>query len=317
MITTFIRKLPAPVEFCLVVFVCFWWAIYASIVAIANHSRSTPSQAQQPFTGIGVALGAKGNKVIIKQVAPNTPASQAGLSYGLVIQRIDGTTTDGKPLKECVDMVRGPAGTKVRLELVDMSNIRTNTVELTREAIQGTALKGQVTDTSALKITIIELLGLAVTFWIARARGWPLATWGFQPSWGLTGAGVLLCLITGLVLSAVAALSNVISSGAVHGHLIHHLSLPALVLFVAVNSFCEEAIEVGYFVQTLQRYGMWGAVLASALFRAFLHAYQDITALVIIFPLGLIFGFVYWKWRRLWPLYIAHVLFDLYAMHAR
>jgi membrane protease YdiL (CAAX protease family) len=57
--------------------------------------------------------------------------------------------------------------------------------------------------------------------------------------------------------------------------------------------------------------------LASAFFRAFLHAYQGIDAVVLIFPLGLIFGFVYWKWRRLWPLFIAHVLFDLDAFFPR
>jgi membrane protease YdiL (CAAX protease family) len=312
-----IRKLPAPVEFCLVLFVCFWWAIYASIVAISNHSKSTTSLVQQPFTGIGVELGAKDDKVIIMQVVANTPASKAGLSYGLVIQKIDGATTDGKSLKDCGDMVRGPAGSNVKLELVDMTDNKTNTVELTRETIQGAIPKIPVTDRSTLRVAIFELFGLAVTFWIARTRGWPLGAWGFRPSWKLTGAGVLLCLITVLVLSAIVALSNIISPGAVHGHLASHMTLPVLVLFVAVNPFFEEAMEVGYFVQSLQRYGMWGTVLASAFFRAFLHAYQDITALVIIFPLGLIFGFVYWKWRRLWPLYIAHVLFDLYAMYPR
>src|SRR5882724_2986633 len=128
MISTIIRKLPAPVEFCLVVFVCFWWAIYASIVAIANHSWSTTSRAQAVFTGIGVELDAKDQKVIIRQVVPNAPAAKAGLSGGLVIQRIDGTTTDGKSLKDCGDMMRGPAGSKVALELVDMTSNKTNTV---------------------------------------------------------------------------------------------------------------------------------------------------------------------------------------------
>src|ERR1019366_5204954 len=112
MITTIIRKLPAPAEFCLVLIVCFWWAIYASIVTIANRSSSTPSQVQQPFTGIGIELDTKDDKVIIMQVVPDAPAAKAGLSSGLVIQKIDGVTTDGKPLKDCGDMVRGPAGSR-------------------------------------------------------------------------------------------------------------------------------------------------------------------------------------------------------------
>jgi membrane protease YdiL (CAAX protease family) len=72
-------------------------------------------------------------------------------------------------------------------------------------------------------------------------------------------------------------------------------------------------LESGYFIQSLQRYGVWSAVLASACFRAFLHACHGITALIIIFPFELVFGFIYWRWRRLWPLFVAHVLFDLAA----
>jgi hypothetical protein len=36
-----------------------------------------------------------------------------------------------------------------------------------------------------------------------------------------------------------------------------------------------------------------------------------------ILPIGLLFGFVYWKWRRLWPLFIAHALFDVFAFIPR
>ena len=30
---------------------------------------------------------------------------------------------------------------------------------------------------------------------------------------------------------------------------------------------------------------------------------------------GLIFGFAYWRWRQLWPLFIAHAIMDFYALH--
>jgi membrane protease YdiL (CAAX protease family) len=121
-------------------------------------------------------------------------------------------------------------------------------------------------------------------------------------------------LVTVLVLAAIIPLANVISPGVVHHrHSVSQLSLFVLVTFAVINPVFEEIIEAGYFVQSLQRFGMWSAVLASAFFRAFLHAYQGIDAVVLIIPLGLIFGFAYWKWRRLWPLFIAHVLFDFTA----
>jgi uncharacterized protein len=93
-----------------------------------------------------------------------------------------------------------------------------------------------------------------------------------------------------------------------------HLSLPLLVLVVVINPVFEETMEVGFFVQALQRYGMWIAVLASALLRASLHIYLGFPAVVQNLLGGLVFGFIYWKWRRLWPLFVAHGLFDLYIL---
>jgi C-terminal processing protease CtpA/Prc len=93
------------------------------------------NHAQERVTGVGVALGVEADTIKIMKVLPNTPASKAGLAPGLVVRKIDGTATDGKLLKECVDMLRGGVGTKVKLELVDTANSKTNTVELTRERI--------------------------------------------------------------------------------------------------------------------------------------------------------------------------------------
>src|SRR5262245_44473102 len=49
-----------------------------------------------------------------------------------------------------------------------------------------------LTDGSVLWLVILELAGLAILFRVGRIRGWSFASWGFQPSWLGTGAGVLL-----------------------------------------------------------------------------------------------------------------------------
>lgn len=88
--------------------------------------------------GVGVALDfdSKTRAVMITKVLPNSPASEAGLSAGLMIRRIDDASAAGKGLTECIGLIRGAAGTKVRLELVDPKQNTTNTVELTRRKIQ-------------------------------------------------------------------------------------------------------------------------------------------------------------------------------------
>jgi len=170
------------------------------------------------------------------------------------------------------------------------------------------------TNASLMLVILLELMSLALMFWVARVRSWPLGTWGLKPSWKLTGAGVLLCLAALLLGVAVSALSTLIAPGALHRRTEPHASLFLILLTVAINPVYEESLETGYFVQALGRFGMWTAVVASAAFRAFLHAYQGINALALIFPLGLLFALAYWKWRHLWSLFVAHALLDLYAL---
>jgi membrane protease YdiL (CAAX protease family) len=55
---------------------------------------------------------------------------------------------------------------------------------------------------------------------------------------------------------------------------------------------------------------MWLAVLASAFFRAGLHAFFGLTGVFIVLCVGVAFGLAYWRWRTLWPLLLAHSLMD-------
>jgi C-terminal processing protease CtpA/Prc len=109
-------------------------SIIAILVIVAAffffHHRRPPS-----ITGIGVAVTVRDHSLEIMDVRPNTPAAKAGLVRGLIIQQIGDTTTDGKPLKECVDMMRGAVGSKIQLKLIDPAKSTTNIVEFTREAI--------------------------------------------------------------------------------------------------------------------------------------------------------------------------------------
>jgi CubicO group peptidase (beta-lactamase class C family) len=87
--------------------------------------------------GIGVALeldkSARGLR--IAKVLPESPAAEANLSEGLLIVRIDDVLIAGKPLASCLDLLRGPAGTQVRLELADSDFQIKKVVQLTRQKI--------------------------------------------------------------------------------------------------------------------------------------------------------------------------------------
>lgn len=86
------------------------------------------------LVGIGAELKKfpSNNTLRIMKVLPNSPAAQAGLPEGQLIQKIDDIPTASKTLVECVNLSRGKPGTTVRLELVTSNGFTTNTMEITR-----------------------------------------------------------------------------------------------------------------------------------------------------------------------------------------
>ena len=90
---------------------------------------------QEGLSGVGLQIIDEGQKITIISVVPDSPAARAGIVPGLVILKVDDKTTDGKDQEECAQMIRGPVGSKVRLELFDPTNSKTTTFELTKEII--------------------------------------------------------------------------------------------------------------------------------------------------------------------------------------
>ena len=52
-------------------------------------------------------------------------------------------------------------------------------------------------------------------------------------------------------------------------------------------------------------------ITASTLLRFLYHLYQGPLASISILPLGLLFGAVFWRWRSVWPLIVAHTIANL------
>ncbi len=166
----------------------------------------------------------------------------------------------------------------------------------------------------AVVSVVLELVTLGIVLWIGRIRGWSLATFGLRFSWKGTGAGVLLFLAFFVIQQLNALLTRLVFHGTVDFHRVSNMTIPCIILLSIVNPLAEEAIESGYIFHALQRYGMWITVLAAAVFRGYLHATMGVSGFVTMFAMGLLYGFVYWRWRLLWPLMFAHALQMLYAL---
>lgn len=91
--------------------------------------------------------------------------------------------------------------------------------------------------------------------------------------------------------------------------------IPVLVLAAFANGWAEEIIVVGYLLTRLDqlRVNPAIAILISAVLRGAYHLYQGFGAGLGNLAMGLIFGLVWWRTRRLWPLILAHGLIDTVA----
>jgi membrane protease YdiL (CAAX protease family) len=92
------------------------------------------------------------------------------------------------------------------------------------------------------------------------------------------------------------------------------MSLPIIIMVSIVNGTFEELMEVGYVFKATEKYGMWAAVIISVLIRTALHIPFGVVAMGSVAVIGGIFALVYLKWRQLWPLIVAHILADLFAL---
>lgn len=149
-----------------------------------------------------------------------------------------------------------------------------------------------------------------------RARlgiGWDLA----QPARDLVRGLGLAALIglPGLGLYAVARALDLNTTVAAANLAETWWTVPVLVLAAAQNAVLEEVVMVGYLFTRWAQAG-WSTtriVVVSALVRGSYHLYQGFGGFVGNVVMGVVFGWLYTRTRRVVPLVIAHTVLDVVA----
>jgi membrane protease YdiL (CAAX protease family) len=84
-----------------------------------------------------------------------------------------------------------------------------------------------------------------------------------------------------------------------------------LALVCLVNPFFEEVFVSGYVIAALDpRRTAWTGINVSVAIRLLYHLYQGPVGVLSVVPIGLVFAWWYARTGRLWPLVMAHALFD-------
>jgi hypothetical protein len=101
---------------------------------VANASKT---QRDPSFVPVGAFIDRdlKTRNVEITKVTPSSPAADAGIRAGFILTKIDDAPLGELRLKEVAELLYGPVGSKVALEVVDLKTLETNRVEIIRKVI--------------------------------------------------------------------------------------------------------------------------------------------------------------------------------------
>ena len=166
------------------------------------------------------------------------------------------------------------------------------------------------------QLILYELVGAAVLGVLLHYRGWTLRSLGLTFHWTDVPIGLGLAAIVWLIyftcwtglthyapqLGLTVGQRPILQSG---------LSLSSAVAVIIVNPLYEEVFVTGYIVTALRGVRDTNfAVTVSTAVRLVYHLYQGVVGVALIIPLGLIFATWFAAKRRLWPLIVAHAVFD-------
>jgi CAAX protease family protein len=157
-------------------------------------------------------------------------------------------------------------------------------------------------------IAAIEIVAGIAGALILRARRWSAADLGIGISMPSTIAGAALFVAANVTIAGSYALFRAITGTdpAAATTPVASVSWPALLLFLLVDPIFEETFEVAYNMRATAKDGVVFGVTLTTLLRVVRYGFQGPVVIFTILPLGIVFGLVYWKWRRVWPLVVAH-----------
>ncbi|MEO8379072.1 MAG: CPBP family intramembrane glutamic endopeptidase [Acidobacteriota bacterium] len=171
-------------------------------------------------------------------------------------------------------------------------------------------------ESRALFILGIEIVCGTLAGLLLRARGWTPAKLGLRVSMPQTIAGMLLLIGTNLFIAGFYELVQVATGTDPGGATtpVTHMTWPVLIALTLINPLYDELFVVAYNIQASQNSGAAFAITLSAAIRFLCHLDQGPIAAVTILPLGIIFALVYWRWRLVWPLVVAHGVMDFLGL---
>jgi len=173
------------------------------------------------------------------------------------------------------------------------------------------------TNQGEFSVVIYETIALLIILYILKIRNWSLSDFNLEFTFKMIWIGILLIFIRNIIGSIgykLFELVNIVDkSTTTHVQYRLESNWVSISLIIIINSIYEEFILIGYFFKRLEKYHPAIVIGLSLIIRLSYHTYQGWMSLFVIIPTGLVFGYYYYKYKKLWPLIIAHGFWNLIA----
>lgn len=156
-------------------------------------------------------------------------------------------------------------------------------------------------------LVILEIIILLFISVFLEFRKWKLKDFNLHFTWTLPLIAVVLVasrLSIGGILRLVFEWSGCDLGQPIDLRL--EASLMSCFLVIIVNSIYEEVLLLGYLFKRLEKFHPLIVILISMMIRESYHLYQGWYRLPMGISLGLVYGWYYYKYKKLWPPIMAH-----------
>jgi membrane protease YdiL (CAAX protease family) len=172
---------------------------------------------------------------------------------------------------------------------------------------------------AGLQFMVVYELGMLFVLGVLLAvRGWEPKELGLGPNRSDPWIAIVLGVVAYAAFFAVWMTLGQSVPGAAEipeGTIQHDLRVPTVLIVSVVNGLFEEIFVCGYVISALRKTrSISFAINVSIAIRLSYHLYQGPAGVVSIIPIGLVFAHWFARTGRLWPIAIAHCLFDIFGL---
>ena len=122
-----------------------------------KETKQFQESVQGRFEGVGMAVDQDRRGLRVINVFEGSPAKKAGIKKGDFVTEVDGKSIAGQSSSVATAKIKGPAGTKVSLQIVDADKGTTNTYKLERRRIEVPVAEGKVETRKGKKVGVVKL----------------------------------------------------------------------------------------------------------------------------------------------------------------